>query len=63
MPGTVISISVAVGDLVSAGQTCAVVEAMKMQNALSVLRDGKVKSINVGAGDKIADEEIILELE
>ena len=32
MPGTVISIDVEVGDMVAAGQTVAVVEAMKMQN-------------------------------
>ena len=43
MPGTVISVDVAVGDMVAAGQACAVVEAMKMQNALTVSRDGKVK--------------------
>lgn len=45
MPGTVISVDVAVGDMVAAGQACAVVEAMKMQNALTVSRDGKVKVI------------------
>ena len=32
MPGTVISINVEVGDEVHAGQSVAVVEAMKMQN-------------------------------
>ena len=32
MPGTVVSIDVAIGDMVSAGQSVAVVEAMKMQN-------------------------------
>ena len=63
MPGTVISVNVAVGDMVSAGQPCAVVEAMKMQNALSVSRDGKVKAIHVAAGDKVADEDLLLELE
>ena len=63
MPGTVVSIDVAVGDMVAAGQTCAVVEAMKMQNSLTVLRDGKVKAIHVKAGDKVADEDCLLELE
>ena len=35
MPGTVVSIDVAIGDMVSAGQSVAVVEAMKMQNGKS----------------------------
>ena len=30
---------------------------------LSISRDGKVKAIHVSAGDKVADEDIILELE
>ena len=34
MPGTVVSINVEVGDEVHAGQSVAVVEAMKMQNGL-----------------------------
>ena len=63
MPGAVISIGVAVGDMVSAGQSCAVVEAMKMQNSLTIARDGKVKAIYVAPGDKVADEDVILELE
>ena len=63
MPGTVISISVEVGDMVSAGQSCAVVEAMKMQNSLTIGRDGKVKAIHVVPGDKVADEDILIELE
>jgi len=63
MPGTVISVDVQVGDMVAEGQTVAVVEAMKMQNGLSISRDGKVKAIHVSAGDKVADEDIILELE
>lgn len=63
MPGTVISIDVAVGDMVAAGQSCAVVEAMKMQNSLAISRDGKVKAIHVKAGDTVADEDVILELE
>jgi len=63
MPGTVISINVEVGDEVHAGQSVAVVEAMKMQNGLTISRDGIVKAIHVSAGDKVADEDVILELE
>ena len=30
---------------------------------LTISRDGKVKAIHVSAGDKVADEDVILELE
>jgi len=63
MPGTVVSINVLVGDAVAAGQAVAVVEAMKMQNGLTISRDGIVKAIHVAAGDKVADEDVLLELE
>ena len=63
MPGNVISINVAVGDHVIAGQSCAVVEAMKMQNSLTIGRDGIVKAVYVKAGDKVADEDLLIELE
>ena len=50
MPGTVISINVKEGELVAQGTEVAVVEAMKMQNALLAPRAGKVKSIKVKEG-------------
>ena len=40
MPGLVVSIAVAEGQEVKAGETLAVVEAMKMQNVLRAERDG-----------------------
>src|SRR5882724_11244327 len=45
MPGLVVSIAVAEGQEVKAGETLAVVEAMKMQNVLRAERDGTVKKI------------------
>ncbi len=53
MPGTVLSVSVRAGDQVSAGQQVAVLEAMKMELALTVERDGLVASIDVGIGDQV----------
>ena len=32
-------------------------------SGLTISRDGIVKAIHVGAGDKVADEDVILELE
>ena len=45
MPGLVVSIAVSEGQEVKAGETLAVVEAMKMQNVLRAERDGTVKKI------------------
>ena len=43
MPGLVVSIAVAEGQEIKAGETLAVVEAMKMENVLRAERDGIVK--------------------
>jgi propionyl-CoA carboxylase alpha chain len=61
MPGLVKSISVAEGTEVKAGDTLAVVEAMKMENVLRAERDGKVQKINAKAGDSLAVDAVILE--
>ncbi len=63
MPGMVMQIHVEVGDEVKTGQALAVVEAMKMENVLRAEADGVVASINASAGDSLAVDDIILELE
>lgn len=63
MPGLLVSLSVAEGDSVQAGQVLAVVEAMKMENALRAERDGVVSKINGEAGQTFAVDEVILEFE
>jgi len=61
MPGLVVSIAVAAGQEVKAGETLAVVEAMKMENVLRAERDGVVKTILVKPGDSLAVDAVILE--
>ena len=61
MPGLVVSIAVAEGQEVKAGETLAVVEAMKMQNVLRAERDGTVKRIHAAAGATLAVDALILE--
>jgi propionyl-CoA carboxylase alpha chain len=61
MPGLVVSIAVAEGQEVKAGETLAVVEAMKMENVLRAERDGAVKKIHAKAGDSLAVDAVILE--
>ena len=63
MPGLIISIDVAEGEEIKAGQTLAVVEAMKMQNVLRAERDCKVKAIKAKAGDSLAVDAVIIEFE
>ncbi len=61
MPGLVVSVNVAEGQDVKAGETLAVVEAMKMENVLTAERDGVVKKINAKKGDSLALDDVILE--
>ena len=46
---------------VKAGETVAVVEAMKMENVLRAEIDGTVKKINAKPGDSLAVDAVILE--
>ncbi|TMJ80204.1 MAG: biotin/lipoyl-binding protein, partial [Alphaproteobacteria bacterium] len=61
MPGLVVSIAVTEGQEVKAGETLAVVEAMKMQNVLRAERDGTVKKIHAAPGATMAVDALILE--
>jgi propionyl-CoA carboxylase alpha chain len=61
MPGLVISIAVAEGQDVKAGETLAVIEAMKMENVLRADRDGVVKKIHARTGDSLPVDAVILE--
>jgi len=63
MPGLVVSIAVTVGQEVKAGETLAIVEAMKMENVLRAERDGTVKAIFAKVGDSLAVDAVILEFE
>lgn len=61
MPGLVVSIAVKEGQEVKAGETLAVVEAMKMENVLRAERDATVKSLKCKAGDSLAVDAVIME--
>jgi propionyl-CoA carboxylase alpha chain len=61
MPGLIVSIAVTEGQEVKAGETLAVVEAMKMQNVLRAERDGTVKKIHASPGATLAVDALILE--
>jgi propionyl-CoA carboxylase alpha chain len=61
MPGLVVSIAVSEGQEVKAGETLAVIEAMKMQNVLRAEQDGTVKKVYATAGATLAVDALILE--
>ncbi|RLP24426.1 acetyl/propionyl/methylcrotonyl-CoA carboxylase subunit alpha [Mesorhizobium sp. YM1C-6-2] len=61
MPGLVVSVGVAAGQEVKAGETLAVVEAMKMENVLRAERDLTVAKILAKPGDSLAVDAVIME--
>ncbi len=63
LPGTVLSIKVNVGDRVSAGQTLAVLEAMKMENNIDADRAGVVKSVLVQQGATVMEGDNLMVIE
>src|SRR5579863_1657786 len=60
MPGSVVKVQVSVGDLVKAGQTVLVVEAMKMQNEVHTPIGGRVEAIFVSEGDRVNPDEVLV---
>jgi propionyl-CoA carboxylase alpha chain len=63
MPGSVISVSVEVGQQVTAGQTVLMMEAMKMQHTVSAPTDGVVTELNVKAGSQVGAGEVLAVVE
>jgi acetyl-CoA/propionyl-CoA carboxylase biotin carboxyl carrier protein len=54
MPGTVLTVAVADGDQVTAGQSLLVVEAMKMEHTIAAPTDGVVADLMVKSGQQVA---------
>ena len=63
IPGVVVSVSVAPGDEVVAGQQLLAVEAMKMQNELRAPRDGTIQKVAVAPGRTIEVGDLLLVIE
>ena len=62
MPGLVLEIKCAVGDVLSAGSPAVVLEAMKMQNELSSPGRGRVEEIFVRPGQSVESGALLLRL-
>ena len=63
MQGTVVSVEVAEGDQVEAGQTLLVLEAMKMENNITADVSGVVKELRVAAGDTVGSGDTVAVIE
>ncbi len=63
MPGRVVAVLVAVGDVVRADQGVVTVEAMKMENELKSPKAGKVAEIKVVAGQTVEKGELLVVIE
>ena len=50
MPGNILAVNVAAGDMVRKGQVLMILEAMKMENEIMAPRDGKVTAVAVTKG-------------
>lgn len=60
MQGTVVKLSVNVGDSVEKGSVLVVLETMKMENAIENTVSGIVKEIRVSEGDSVKDGDILV---
>ena len=63
IPGVVVSVAVAPGDAVAAGQQLLVVEAMKMQNELRAPRAGTVERVTIGERSTIEVGDVLVVIE
>ena len=59
-PGSVAEVAVAAGQTVAAGDTCIVIEAMKMLHTLTSPVDATVADVTVGVGDQVASQQVLV---
>ncbi len=59
MPGKIVAAPVKAGDKVAKGQPVVVLEAMKMEHALTAPFDGVVAEFNVAVGDQVSDGAVL----
>ncbi|HPF21919.1 MAG TPA: biotin carboxylase N-terminal domain-containing protein [Hyphomonas sp.] len=62
MPGKLLSLTVTAGAEVKRGDTVAVMEAMKMEHALTAPRDGIVEAVSGKAGDQVSEGDVLVQL-
>lgn len=63
MPGLVLAIKVAEGDVIEKGSPLVILEAMKMENIIKSTGGGVVKKITVKEGQAVEKNELLIEVE
>ncbi|AHM60213.1 biotin/lipoyl attachment domain-containing protein [Flammeovirgaceae bacterium 311] len=61
MPGLILDLKVAPGDVVKKGDPLLILEAMKMENVLKSPGDGEVQAILVKKGDSVEKNQILIQ--
>jgi acetyl-CoA carboxylase biotin carboxyl carrier protein len=62
MVANVLSVAVAPGDTVAAGDTVVLLESMKMEIPVIAEKPGTVRAVRVGPGDVVQEGDLLLDL-
>lgn len=62
MPGTILAVSVKVGDQVKPGDEVVILEAMKLENILTAETTGTVKAIHTSKGASVNAGDLLVEI-
>jgi biotin carboxyl carrier protein len=60
IPGLILEVKVTVGETVTAGQSVAIIEAMKMENSIAAHVSGTVRDIRVQKGSQVSTRDVIM---
>ena len=63
IPGKIIKVNIQEGQLIKAGDTLLMLEAMKMENNIEMPNDGIVKKIFITQGDHVKANDLLVEIE
>jgi biotin carboxyl carrier protein len=63
IPGTILKVFIKDGQKVKMGEQLLILHAMKMDNILTSPVVGVIKKLHVAAGDKVANKQLLVELE
>lgn len=63
MPGTVLEVKVKEGDMVLAGQTVLILEAMKMENSIEAPKAGRIAQLQAVEGETVASGDCLFVIE
>lgn len=63
IPGVIMAVDVKVGDSVKIGDRLIQLEAMKMENNITSEKEGKVTDVQVTVGQKVLQNEVMIEIE